>query len=110
MKTVDVFGRTDGFNDALGVDVSGQGQLHQDAMDAAVVVQGIDASEQIGLTHLRRVALQNRVHAGVFAGLDLVTHIHLRGGVVTHQDHGQAGDDALGFESGDTLSDFGSQL
>jgi hypothetical protein len=49
VKAVHVLGRADGFDHLLRVDVCGQGQLHQDAVDRWVVVQCFDSSQQIGL-------------------------------------------------------------
>ena len=52
-KPVDVFRRRDGVQDAAGVYVIGQRQLHEDAVDLPVRVERLDQTEQIGLA--RRV-------------------------------------------------------
>ena len=49
----------------LRVDVRGQRQLHQDAVDRRVVVERVDARQQLGFGQVGRVALQRRVQAGV---------------------------------------------
>ena len=92
------------------VDVCGQRQLDQDAVDAGVVVQRLDTGQQFGLGHRGIVLLQHRMKARVLAGLDLVAHIDLGGRVVADQDHGQAGRGAAGLQGGGALGDFGTQL
>jgi uncharacterized protein (DUF2237 family) len=49
METVHVLERRDGLDDLVVVDVGGQRQLDQDAVDAGVVVQRLDAGQQFGL-------------------------------------------------------------
>jgi hypothetical protein len=100
----------DGFDDLVVVDVLGQGQLHQDAVNAGVVVQRFDTCQQFGFGHGGVVLFQHRVEAHVFAGLDLVAHIDLGSLVVAHQNHGQAGRDALGLERCRACGDFLAQL
>ena len=110
VKAVHVFGGADGFDHLLCVDVCGQRQLHQDAVDAGVIVERFDAGQQVGFGQGCFVLLQHRVQAAVFAGLDLVAHINLAGRVVTHQHHGQTWRHALDFEGLGTGGDFGAQL
>ena len=43
----------------------GKRQLHQDAVDGWVVVQGIDAGQQLGLGHGGVVSFKHRMQAGV---------------------------------------------
>ncbi len=110
VKTVHILGGRDRLDHLLRIDVRGQGKLHQDAVDGGVGIERLHACQQFGLGHGRGPALQHRMHAGVFAGLDLVAHIDLRGRVLAHQDHGQARCDALGLEGGHTGADIGAQL
>jgi len=49
MEAVHVLGGRDGLDHLVRVDVRRQGQLHQDAVDAGVAVERIDAREQLGL-------------------------------------------------------------
>ena len=88
----------------------GQRQLHQDAVNRRVVVQRLDARQQFGFGHIGGIALQHGMQAVVFAGLDLVAHIHLAGRAVADQHHGQAGCDAARTQCGCAQSDFASQL
>ena len=110
VEAVHILGGGDGFDDLVVVNMLGQGQLHQNAVDAGVVVQRFDAGQQLGFSHGSVVLFQHGMKAHVFAGLDLVAHIDLRGLVVAHQNDGQAGRDALGFESCRTRGDFLAQL
>jgi len=110
VKAVHVLGRADGFDDLLRVDVPRQRQLHQDAVDGRIVVEGFDARQQGGFAHVGVVCFEYRVQAAVFAGLDLVAHIDLAGRVVADQHHGQARGDALHFEGLGAVGDFGAQL
>ena len=110
MKTIHIFEGRNGFDHLVGIDVVGQGQLNQNAMNSRVLVEGRHAGQQLGLGQGGRVSLEHRMHAGVFAGLDLVAHIHLTGRVVAHQNHGQAGGDALGLEARYALRNLGAKL
>ncbi|MNR23217.1 hypothetical protein D3C85_1402240 [compost metagenome] len=106
MKPVHVLLGRDGLDDLVRVHVLGQRKLHQDAVDGRVLVQDGDAGQQFGLGHLGRVLLFHGMQAGLFAGRDLVAHIHLRRGVRAHQHHGQAGAGALGGQGRNALGDF----
>ena len=50
VKPIYIFAGRDGLNDPLCIDVRGQGQLHQDAMNFWVLVQGFDLEEQLCFT------------------------------------------------------------
>src|ERR1700682_2925894 len=47
MKSIDVFGRIDGFEDALGVDLGRERELNKDAVNIIVAVQIIDHGEHV---------------------------------------------------------------
>ena len=110
MKTIHILGGRNGFNHLLCINVRGQGQLHQDAVDAVVGVKGVDAGQQLGLGHGGRVLLQHGMQAAVIAGLDLVAHIHLGGRVFAHQHHGQAGCQATRAQGCGTAGDVSTEL
>ena len=110
VEAVHILGGRDGFNDLVIVNVLGQGQLHQNAVNAGVVVQRCHAGQQLGFGHRGIVLFQHGVKAHVFAGLDLVAHIDLGSLVVAHQNHGQTGRHALGLEGCCTRGDFLAQL
>jgi hypothetical protein len=110
VEAVHVLGGGDGFNHLVRINVGGQGQLHQDAVDARVIVERIHAGQQFGLGHRGIVLLQHRVQARVGAGLDLVAHVDLAGLVITHQHHGQAGRQSTGLEGSGACGDVAAQL
>ncbi len=110
VETVHVFCRCNRFNDFLRINVRGQRQLHQDAVDGGVLVERFHARQQFGFGQGGGVLLQHRVQAGVMAGLDLVAHIDLAGRVFADQHHGQTRRDATGAQGGRALGDFGPQL
>ncbi|MPN34500.1 hypothetical protein SDC9_181994 [bioreactor metagenome] len=110
MEAIHVLGGRDGLDDLVVVNVLGQRQLHQDAVDARVVVQRFHAGQQFGLGHRRFVLFQHGMKARFLAGLYLVAHVDLRRLVVTHQNHRQTRRDSLGFERSGACSDFGAEL
>jgi hypothetical protein len=61
VEAVHVLFRGDGFEHLVAVDVLGQRQLHQDAVDLRVVVQFVDAGQQVGFGQVGRVAVQRRI-------------------------------------------------
>ena len=56
MKSVDVLARIDGVDDALRIDVLGQRQLHQNAVDPVVGIKPGDQRQQLGFAGRRRQA------------------------------------------------------
>nr|CUV15163.1 protein of unknown function [Ralstonia solanacearum] len=110
VEAVDILFGRDGLQHLVAVDVLGQRQLDQDAVDARVAVQRVDAAEQVGLGQVGRVAVEDGQEAVVFARLDLVAHVDLAGRVVADQDDGEAGLVAASGESGGALGGFGAEL
>ncbi len=95
MEAVDVLFGGDGQQDALGIHLRRQGELHQDAIDIVARVEllhnGKEFSGRDGFGRLDAF----RVNAEVFAGLDLVAHVDLGRGIVAHQHHREAGRTAI---------------
>ena len=91
VEAVDIFGRVDGFDHFVRIDVGWQWQLHQDAVDQGVAVQSFYPLQQVGFTQVGGQLLEHRVQTSLLAGLHFVAHIDLAGRVVAHQQHGQAG-------------------
>ena len=52
MEAVDVLLGANGFDDAALVDVVGERELDEDAMDRGIGIQGCDLGEQVGLRGL----------------------------------------------------------
>ena len=110
VKAVHVFAGRYGFNHFLRVNVRRQRQLHQDAVNAGVGVQGVYARQQVVFAHAGGVLLQHRVQASVRAGLDLVAYVNLRGLVVSHQYHRQPWGDALLFQEAGAMGNIGTNF
>jgi len=53
MEAVHVFGGIDGFEDALGVDLRGEGKLDENAVDVVVAIEVFDDGEEIESGHGR---------------------------------------------------------
>ena len=106
METIDVLGGRDGHQDALGIDLRRQGQLHQDAVDVGARVQRLDDRQQFrgGNGVGRRDGFG--VNPQVVAGLDFVANVDFRSGIVADQDDGQPGRTALGGERIDARLQF----
>ena len=110
VEAVHIFGRADGFDHLLRIDMCGQGQLHQNAVNGGVGIEGVHPFQQRRFAHGGVVFFEYRMHAAIAARLDLVAHIHLAGGVVAHQNNGQPGGDTLRLDGGNALRDFGTNL
>ena len=83
MEAVDIFLRRDRQQHLLGVDLRGQRQLHQDAVDLVAPVQIVDQGQQLvgGDVVGRRVLLA--VDTELLAALHLVANVDLRGRIVS---------------------------
>jgi hypothetical protein len=81
-------------------------------VDRVVVVQRRDQLLDLLLRRVGRQPVVDRAHPGVLGRLALVAHVHVRGGVVAHEDRGQAGlvataVDPLGHLARDALLHLG---
>ena len=106
MEAIDILGRIDGQQDFVFVDMLGQRELHEDAVDAGVFVEAVDQGQQFGLGCGGREAIVRGVHADLLAGLFLGGDIGGAGRIASDQDHRQTGRDAAGLEFGDLLFEF----
>ncbi len=106
MKAVDVFGGGDGVEEDFGVDLVGQRQLDEDAVDFVAGVEGGDEVEHGFSSDVLGRRDEVAVDAEFGAGLDLVADVNLRGGDVADEHGGEAGADALGGEDADFFGDF----
>ncbi len=89
VETVNVLGRVDLFDDGGGEDLIGQGQLHQDAVDLRIAVELVDEGKQGDFRGGMRQIVGHRADADLLAGLALVAHVDLGGGVVADLDDGK---------------------
>ena len=110
VEAVHVLFRQDLRQGGVLVQVLRQRQLHQDAVDSGIVIQGVDGGFQLFLGGFRRHIDGAGIHADFRAAVALVADIDFAGRIVADQDDGQAGSKALGFEGRDAGSDFSTQL
>jgi hypothetical protein len=95
MKAVHILGGIDGVEEALGVDLGGQGQLDEDAVDLVAGVEGGDQIEHGFSGDVFGRGDEVAEDAELGAGLDLVADVNLRGGDVADKHRGEPGPDAL---------------
>jgi hypothetical protein len=106
VEAVDVFGWIDGVEELFGVDLGGEGELDEDAVDFVAVVEGSDEVEHLaggdGVGGRDEVGID----AELGAGLNFAADVNFRGGDVADKDSGEAGADTLGGEAADFFGDF----
>ena len=77
METVDILTIVDGLDNLLLVDVLGQGELNDKAIDIVVVVQFVDTSQQLGLCDVVLKTNQCALEATSLASQNLIFNIRL---------------------------------
>ena len=107
VKAVDVLQGIDPLDDGRLVDLLGQRQLHQDAVDRRIVVQSVDRGEQFGLGSRREAAERVPFIPAALQAASLVADVDLAGRIVADQHDGQARDDP---SFGSQLGDLGAYL
>jgi hypothetical protein len=91
--------------------MSRQRKLDQDTVNRRVQVQGLKQVQQGRFGAWSREAVDGAADPGLMTSPLFVPHVHLTGGVVAHQDGGQAGGVAEAFlEQSDFLGDFAANL
>jgi hypothetical protein len=106
-----VLGRINGLQDHGAVDLFGQRQLHQDAIDAVIGIQARDHGQQFRLRGGVREAILEGTHAGLDRAASLAAHIDFTGRIVADKHHRQSGLDAIaGFQFGHTRGDVAPQV
>ena len=93
MEAVDVLDRVDGADHAPLVDLAGQRQLHEDAVDRVVGVQLRDELEQLRLARLLRQAQVACLDPDLERRLVLAPDVDVRGRIVADE-HGREPDRA----------------
>ncbi len=91
MEAVDILRRIDRHQHFLGINLGGQGQLHQDAVDLIAAVQIVDQVEQFHCGGGFGQSMLFAIEANFFTSLYLAANVDFRRGVVAHQDNRQAG-------------------
>ncbi|MCY1536511.1 hypothetical protein D9M68_719710 [compost metagenome] len=106
VETVHVLVGVDAFQQQRSVEVFGQRQLDQDAVDGRVFIEAVDQGEQVGLAGTGRQVMSFRQKADFLAVLAFMRDVDLGGGIAADQDHREARDsksllaalgDALGY-------------
>ena len=115
MQTVHVLGRRDALDDRRFVNLVGQWQLYQDAVESVVRVETGNQVHQIGLPRVGGQLEGLRVHSNLGAGASLVANVDCRRRVISNQHRRQAGlrpagrqqaRHAFGYFSAQVGSDF----
>ncbi len=77
MEAVNIFAIVDSHDDLLLIDVLGERQLHDEAVDIAVAVQAIHTLEQLVFGHIVLVAYECRLEATLLTCYDFVFDVCL---------------------------------
>ena len=110
MEAVDVLVGVDRGDDLLLVDMLGQRQLHENAIDRGISVELLDHRQQIGLGRFGWQLVLEAVHARFHRALALGADIDLACRVLAHQHHGQASlAPGLGLERSGKIAHAGAQ-
>jgi hypothetical protein len=110
MKAVDVLGRIDGFEDALGVHLWRKRELDEDAVNVIIAVEILDDGEEIKSAGGGRRREEGAGKADFRAGGDFAFDIELRCGVFSYKDSGEAGTNTGCSENADFVFQFGENL
>jgi len=110
MKTVDVFSRVDGFEDAFGIYLRRERKLNENAVDVVVTIQAIDDGEEIfGADGSRRSEKPAR-QAELFARGNFAFYIELRSGAFADEDGGEPGTNACSDKGTNLVLQLGEDL
>ena len=85
METVDILAVVDGLDDLLLIDMLGQRELHDEAIDIGVLVQFVNTGQKLLFGDVVLKADEGALEATGLTGQHLILHIRLRATVVTHQ-------------------------
>ena len=83
---------------AIGVDLPGERQLHQDAVNLGVGIEPFQQPHEVRLARVLGQLDRLVIEARFVAGFPLHPHVDLRGGIVAHEHHGEARGDTLFLE------------
>ena len=107
METIDIFLRSNGLGDGLGIEVVGEGELNNEPIDVWVFVQAADNLKQFRLLNVCRPHNQGAFKPHARTAAHFVVYVSLAGTVFTDEDSSKVGGTVtLVDPSGDFLGDF----
>ena len=106
MEGIHILRRINRRKDLFFIQMAGQRQLNQYAVDLFPAVQLRDKVQQRLPVGIRRQSVLLGVDPEFLTGTVLVADIHLRCGILPYQDHRQAGNDPPGPQGRDLLLQF----
>src|SRR6267378_7112911 len=101
VKSVNVFGGIDRFQDALDIHLRGKRELNQDAVNVVVAVQIFDNGKYIEGAHRGWRRDEGTRESDFLAGGDFALDVELRSRIVPHEDGCEARANAGGCEQPD---------
>ena len=90
VEAIDIFVGLNTFDDQGGIDVGGQRQLNQDAIDRRILIELVDQIQQRLLIGLDRQIIRAGDKPDFLTGAAFAADIDLRGGILTDQHDGQS--------------------
>ncbi|MBA7602262.1 hypothetical protein ES703_09348 [subsurface metagenome] len=102
MKTVNILKGRDAFQHCLRAYLGWQRQLHQNAMEALVIIEPVNELEEFGLGSRYRQVECFRGQFQTLKGPGFGLYVNGGGRVITHQYHRQSGNNILPAQVGNT--------
>jgi len=91
METVHVFGRINGFENTLGINLRRERELDEDSVDVVGTIQVFDDSEQVESSRGGKRSNKRTGETELLAGCNFTFYIKLRGGVLADKNGCEAG-------------------
>ncbi len=91
MEAVDVLDGIHGIHHPVAIHPGRQRQLHQDAVDALIVIERVDEGENLPFAGAHRQVVREGLDPGLLRGAALVAHVHARGRIFPHLHHRESG-------------------
>ena len=91
METVNVLTVVNGLNNLLFINMFGQGELHNKAIDITIAIQIVDTGQKFFFRHVILETDERRLEATGLTSQYLIFYVGLRTAVVPHQYSGQMG-------------------
>src|SRR5205807_1397318 len=100
----------DGFKYALGIDLRGKRELHENAVNIIVAIEVFNNSEKVKSVDRGRRRKERAGEAKLFAGRDFAFHVELRGGIFADQYGGESRANPGGGEQADFVAELSENL